>query len=431
MDKIKQIHAREVLDSRANPTVEVEICTESGIEASAIVPSGASTGVREALELRDNDSERYNGKGVLNAVENVKTKINDLLVGEDITNQTVCDQKMLDFDGSDNKANLGANAILGVSMALAQAAAKVKNVPLFIYLNELYGNDVQPTMPVPMMNILNGGAHANNSLDIQEFMIIPHSSATFSTSLRMGVEIFHSLKKQLDSLGHSIAVGDEGGFAPSLKSNDEAIDLILTSIQKAGYEPGKDVGLALDVAASELFENNLYAFKGEDRNRDLNQMVAYYAELVNKYPILSIEDGLSEDDWKGWKALTTELGDKVQLVGDDLFVTNERLLKEGIDQGVANSILIKLNQIGTVTETMNTIKLAQDSGFGVIVSHRSGESEDTFISDLAVATAAGQIKTGSLCRTDRTAKYNQLLRLEEKLLDKALFKGKEVFTYAK
>ena len=282
-----------------------------------------------------------------------------------------------------------------------------------------------------MMNILNGGAHANNSLDIQEFMIIPHSSSTFSTSLRMGVEIFHSLKKQLDSLGHSIAVGDEGGFAPSLKSNDEAIDLILTSIQKAGYEPGKDVGLALDVAASELFENNHYAFNGENRNRDLNQMVAYYAELVNKYPILSIEDGLSEDDWKGWKALTTELGDKVQLVGDDLFVTNERLLRDGIDQGVANSILIKLNQIGTVTETMNTIKLAQDSGFGVIVSHRSGESEDTFISDLAVATAAGQIKTGSLCRTDRTAKYNQLLRLEEKLLDKAFFKGKEVFTYAK
>lgn len=431
MDKIKKIHAREVLDSRANPTVEVEVYTEGGHIGSAIVPSGASTGVREALELRDQDPARFNGKGVLNAVNNVNTTLHSLLVGEDVVDQRQCDQKMIQCDGTDNKSNLGANAILGVSMAIAQAAASVKNVPLFVHLNELYIPDVIPTMPVPMMNILNGGAHANNSLDIQEFMIIPHSPTTFSDSLRMGVEIFHSLKKQLDVLGHSVAVGDEGGFAPSLSSNEEAIDLILESVSKAGYKAGDDVGIALDVAASELYKDDLYEFKGENKTKSLDDMVNYYSNLVEKYPVLSIEDGLSEDDWIGWQKLTAALGNKVQLVGDDLFVTNEVLLRDGIEKTVANSILIKLNQIGSVTETLNTIQLAQESGYGVIVSHRSGESEDTFISDLAVATAAGQVKTGSLCRTDRTCKYNQLLRLEEKLINKAVFKGKKVFSNVK
>lgn len=431
MSLIQTIKAREVLDSRANPTLEVEVQTIAGAVGSAIVPSGASTGKREALELRDQDLKRYNGKGVLKAIENVNTKINSILSGVDVLDQKKCDRLMIDYDGTDNKSSLGANAILGVSMAIAQAAAVTQNIPLFKYLNQIYEGTVDPVMPVPMMNILNGGAHANNSLDIQEFMVIPHATDSFSESLRMGVEIFHALKKKLDGLGHSIAVGDEGGFAPSLASNVDALDLVLESIESAGYVPGKDVGLALDVAASELYENGSYHFKGEHQNRDLQSMINYYSTLISDYPILSIEDGLAEDDWSGWKALTQHIGDRVQLVGDDLFVTNPSILGKGISDGVGNAILIKLNQIGSVSETLDAIKLAQDNGYKVIVSHRSGESEDTFIADLSVATAAGQIKTGSLCRSERTCKYNQLLRIEQFGTSALPFFGKQVFLNVK
>ena len=427
MTKIKSIHSREVLDSRGNPTVEVDVVTSLDHVGRAIVPSGASTGVKEALELRDNDEARFLGKGVLQAVDNVKSVIAPHLIGKDVGLQHDIDQLMIDLDGTEAKSKIGANAILGVSMAVAQAAALASSMPLYQYLNGLYPNSVKPSLPVPMMNILNGGAHANNSLDIQEFMIIPHKASSFMEALRMGVEVFHHLKKELDQKGFSVAVGDEGGFAPSLSSNSEALELIMEAIQKAGYTPGSDISLSLDVASSELYKNGLYHFEGEGLRRDVEDMINYYEMLCENYPVISIEDGLSEDDWEGWKLLTGRLSDKVQLVGDDLFVTNQRILEKGIREEVANAILIKLNQIGTVTETLDAIKVAKEAGYGVVISHRSGESEDTFIADLSVGTGAGQIKTGSLCRSDRTSKYNQLLRLEELLGVSNHFLGTAVY----
>jgi enolase len=427
MTQIKQIKAREVLDSRGNPTVEVDVITEKGV-GRAIVPSGASTGSREALELRDADKSRYLGKGVQKAVANIHTIISPNLLGKDVCDQAVLDELLINLDGTPNKSNLGANAILGVSMAVAQAAAINKNMALHVYLNSLFGS-VQEVMPVPMMNILNGGAHANNPIDIQEFMILPHRASSFGEALRMGTEVFHQLKKSLAASGYSTAVGDEGGFAPNLNSTKEALDLILKAIESAGYTPGNDISIALDVASSELYRDGFYQFDGEGVKRDTSEMIAYYQGLVEKYPILSIEDGLDESDWSGWADLTKVLGSKLQLVGDDLFVTNPAILQEGITKKVANSILIKLNQVGSVTETLAAIRLAQKSNYGVVVSHRSGESEDTFIADLAVATGAGQIKTGSLCRADRTAKYNQLLRIEEELAQKGSYIGKKVFDY--
>jgi enolase len=426
---IKDIKAREVLDSRGNPTIEVDIILSTGQVGSAIVPSGASTGAKEALELRDLDKSRYCGKGVLNAIENIETKIKPSLIGMSSLEQKQIDEKMIALDGTSNKSNLGANAILAVSMAVAQAAAKAKGQKLYSYLSRFSKSKNEAVMPVPMMNILNGGAHANNSVDIQEFMIIPHQAPSYKEALRMGVEIFHELKKCLHEKGLSTAVGDEGGFAPNLSSNKAALDLIVEAIKRAGFVPGVDIALALDVASSELYSNGAYNFSGENISRTTDEMIVYYKELVSQYPIISIEDGLDETDWDGWKKLTAALGEKVQLVGDDLFVTNPEILKKGISQNVGNSILIKLNQIGTVTETLDAIKIAQDAGYKVVVSHRSGESEDTFIADLAVATAAGQIKTGSLCRSDRVAKYNQLLRIEEVLDSAVTYTGKQVFEH--
>ncbi len=427
MVQITDINAREVLDSRGNPTVEVDILCGSQHLGRAIVPSGASTGAKEALELRDQDSARYLGKGVLKAVENIHTIIKPKLIGLDPTNQLEIDSLLRDLDGTPNKANLGANAILGVSMAVAQVAASVKNQKLYEYLASITPEQTSAVMPVPMMNILNGGAHANNSVDIQEFMIVPHKAASFSEALRKGVEIFHALKACLSDKGLSTAVGDEGGFAPDLSSNKEAIDLILDAIKRAGYVPGEEIGLALDVASSELYKDGQYHFAGENKVRSTQDMIDYYKQLIQEYPIVSIEDGLDETDWEGWKALTETLGSQVQLVGDDLFVTNPEILQKGIDTGVGNAILIKLNQIGTVSETLSAIAMAQAASYGVVVSHRSGESEDTFIADLAVATGAGQIKTGSLCRTDRLCKYNQLLRIEENLDETLSFQGIKVF----
>ena len=408
---IEKIYAREILDSRGNPTIEVDVITKSGVMGRAAVPSGASTGGHEALELRDGDNSRYLGKGVRNAINNVNTIISVTLKGCDVTQQSENDNLMIALDGTENKSRLGANAILGVSMAIAHAGAKVKNQPLYSYL----GKDNDHILPVPMMNILNGGSHADNLVDIQEFMIMPFGADSFSEALQMGTEIFHHLKSVLKSKEMTTAVGDEGGFAPDLKSNEEAIDVILESISKAGLSTGKDIMLALDVAASELFENNIYNLYSENKKLESTEMVNYLNDLVKKYPIISIEDGLHEDDWEGWKQLTKALGQRVQIVGDDLTVTNISRLEHAIDEHSINAILIKLNQIGTVTETIQTIEMAKKANLGAIISHRSGETEDTTIADLSVGMGMGQIKTGSISRTDRTCKYNQLLRIEEEL----------------
>ena len=423
MSLIVEIYAREVLDSRGNPTVEVEVTTENGIVGTAIVPSGASTGVHEAVELRDGDKARYLGKGTLNAVNNVNEKIADELIGFDVFDQVGIDRALIQIDGTDNKSNLGANAILGVSMAVARAASIESDTPLYEYI----GGVNAKTLPVPMMNILNGGEHADNNVDIQEFMVMPAGAVSFKEALRMGTEVFHNLKTVLKSRGYNTAVGDEGGFAPNLNSNEEALQTIMEAIEKAGYVPGKDIFLALDVASSEMYENGKYNFKGEGKVYTSEELVNYYSNLVNKYPIISIEDGLSEDDWNGWKLLTEKLGNKVQLVGDDLFVTNYSRLNLGINKGIANSILIKLNQIGTITETLDAIELAKTNGYTCVISHRSGETEDTTIADLAVAVNSGQIKTGSASRTDRICKYNQLLRIEDRLGENSKFLGLSAF----
>lgn len=423
MSLIVEIYAREVLDSRGNPTVEVEITTENGIVGSAIVPSGASTGVHEAVELRDGDKTRYLGKGTLNAVNNVNEIIAEELIGFDVFDQVGVDRALIQIDGTENKSKLGANAILGVSMAVARAAAIESDTPLYEYI----GGVNAKTLPVPMMNILNGGEHADNNVDIQEFMVMPAGACSFKEALRMGTEVFHNLKSVLKSKGYNTAVGDEGGFAPNLNSNEEALKTIMEAIEKAGYVAGKDIFLALDVASSEMYENGKYNFKGEGKIYSSEELVNYYCDLVEKYPIISIEDGLSEDDWDGWKLLTEKIGNKVQLVGDDLFVTNYSRLNMGIEKGIANSILIKLNQIGTITETLDAIELAKTHGYTCVISHRSGETEDTTIADLAVAVNAGQIKTGSASRTDRICKYNQLLRIEDRLGENSKFLGLSAF----
>ena len=425
MSLIVDIYAREVLDSRGNPTVEVEVATELGGFARAIVPSGASTGEFEAVELRDHEPFRYSGKGVLKAVENVNTIIAETIIGLNVFDQVLIDNILIELDGTPNKGNLGANAILGVSIAVAKAAADQLGMPLYRYLGGVNAKSI----PVPMLNILNGGEHADNNVDIQEFMIMPVGAKNFSEALRMGTEIFHSLKKVLKSKGLNTAVGDEGGFAPNLSSNEEALITIVQAIEEAGYKPKDDILLALDVAASEMYDENTkkYNLKGENRELTLDEMIDYYEDLVEKYPIISIEDGLSEDDWHGWKALTDRLGKKVQLVGDDLFATNTERLSKGIELGVGNSILIKLNQIGTITETLDSIELAKQHNMTAVISHRSGESEDTTIADLAVATNAGQIKTGAPSRSDRVAKYNQLLRIYDELGDLAVYKGRDTF----
>ncbi len=419
MSFIDDVFAREILDSRGNPTIEVEVVLEDGTMARAQVPSGASTGAFEAYELRDNEEDRYLGKGVLNAVDNVNTIIAPELIGMDVFDQNGIDDLLIELDGTENKNNLGANAILGTSMAVARAAAYYLQLPLYKYLGGVNANQ----MPAPMMNILNGGEHADNNVDIQEFMIMPLGLPDFSESVRACAEIYHNLKKVLQAKGLSTAIGDEGGFAPNLASSEEALDVIIEAINKAGYKPGEEIYLALDVAATEMFNDGMYDFKGEGVKRNYKEMVEYYRKLVEKYPIVSIEDGLDEDDWEGWKYLTDELGKKIQLVGDDLFVTNTERLERGINEGICNSILIKINQIGTITETLNTIEMAKRAGYTCVISHRSGETEDTFIADLAVAVNAGQIKTGAPCRTDRVAKYNQLLRIEEELDESAIYKG--------
>jgi enolase len=421
---IRSVRAREILDSRGNPTVETEVTLENGIQGRAAVPSGASTGTHEAVELRDGDATRFLGKGVLRAIENVNTIIAPALIGEGTFNQRALDQILINMDGSPNKGHLGANAILSVSLAAARAAAAALGLPLFRYL----GGTNACIMPVPMMNIVNGGAHADNTLDVQEFMIVPAGTDSFSKSLRIGVETFHSLKSVLKKKGYSTGVGDEGGFAPNVKSNEEAMELILDAIQKAGYRPGQQVYLALDVAASEFYEDKKYHFKkSTGATLDADQIIQLYQGWVKQYPIVSIEDGMAEDDWQGWIALTSALGEKIQLVGDDVFVTNAKRLQDGIADGVCNSILIKLNQVGTLSETMDTIELAKVDGYTTVISHRSGETEDPFIADLAVATNAGQIKTGSASRTDRICKYNQLLRIEEELKSQARFIGNQLF----
>ncbi len=406
--KISDVKAREILDSRGNPTVEVDVFLENGIMGRAAVPSGASTGEREALEMRDNDGNRYNGKGVLNAVRNVNERIKPVIIGMDAFDQYGIDNAMLELDGTKTKSNLGANAILGVSMAVLKAAAKAKNLPLYKYVGE------GRILPVPMMNILNGGAHADNKLDFQEFMIIPQRS-NIHERIRVGSEVFHALKKVLNERKLSTGVGDEGGFAPDLESNTEGFELIMEAIKKAGYEPGKDVKLAIDVAASEFYNDGKYNLVGENRSLTTDELIEFYKELINKYPIISIEDPVDENDWDGFAKITKELGDKVQLVGDDLFVTNKECLQKGIDMKAGNAILLKVNQIGTITETLETIKLAKENGYKTIISHRSGETEDTTIADLAVGLDLGQIKTGSMSRTDRMCKYNQLIRIEEEL----------------
>ena len=424
--KIVSVHGRQVLDSRGNPTVEAEVELACGARGSAIVPSGASTGEHEAVELRDGDAKRYLGKGVLKAVGHVNGAIGKALVGVDASEQRSLDQKMLDLDGTANKSKLGANSILAVSMAAARAAANAYGLPLYRYLGGAGAN----TLPTPMMNILNGGAHADNNVDFQEFMVMPVGAPSFSEALRWGVEVFHTLKGVLKKRGYNTAVGDEGGFAPSVKSNVEAIEVVLEAIEQAGYKPGKQIAIALDPASSEFYKEGKYVFKKSDKSvKSSEEMAKYWAKWVADYPIVSIEDGLAEDDWKGWKLLTEEVGSKIQLVGDDLFVTNVKRLQQGIDKGVANSILIKVNQIGTVSETLDAIDLARRNGYTSVISHRSGESEDTFIADLAVATGAGQIKTGSASRTDRIAKYNQLLRIEEQLGGAARFLGVGALNY--
>ncbi len=406
--KIVDVRAREILDSRGNPTVEVDVVLENGIMARAAVPSGASTGEREALEMRDGDKHRFSGKGVLNAVKNVNEKIKPVIIGIDVSDQKAVDTTMLELDGTKTKSNLGANAILGVSMACLKAAAKAKNIPLYKYVGD------GKTLPVPMMNIINGGAHADNKLDFQEFMIIPQRD-TIKERVRVGAEVFHALKSVLNERGLSTGVGDEGGFAPDLESNTEGFELIMEAIKKAGYEPGKDVKLGIDVAASEFYSDGKYNLVGEGRSLTTDELIEFYKELVDRYPIISIEDPVDENDWEGFAKITKELGDKVQLVGDDLFVTNKECLQKGIDMSAGNAILLKVNQIGTITETLETIKLAKENGYKTIISHRSGETEDTTIADLAVGLDLGQIKTGSMSRTDRVCKYNQLIRIEEEL----------------
>jgi enolase len=428
MSLIEDIHARQILDSRGNPTVEVDVSLSNGIVGRAAVPSGASTGEYEAVELRDQDSDYFLGKSVKKAVENVNSSIADELVGYPAYLQTEIDQIMLQLDGTPNKSKLGANAILGVSMAVAKAAAQSTGLPLWRYL----GGVNAKVLPLPMMNIINGGSHADNNVDPQEFMIMPSGADSYSKAVQMGAEIFHNLKKVLSAKGYNTSVGDEGGFAPDLKSNEEAVEVILTAIEKAGYTPGDEVLIALDPAASEFYnkEDGVYEFKWSDGSkRDSDEMVGYWTEWVEKYPIISIEDGMDEDDWDGWKKLTDSIGKKVQLVGDDLFVTNTTRLADGISKGVGNSILIKVNQIGTLTETLDAIEMAHKNDYTAVISHRSGETEDTTIADIAVATNAGQIKTGSMSRTDRIAKYNQLLRIEEELGDSAIFLGKDVFGF--
>ncbi|MFA6261585.1 MAG: phosphopyruvate hydratase [Bacteroidia bacterium] len=424
MSSIINIHARQILDSRGNPTVEVEVVTEAGAMGRAAVPSGASTGAHEAVELRDGDKKVFMGKGVLKAVEHINDDIYDKLIGTDVFEQNDIDRQMLKLDGTDNKAKLGANAILAVSLACAKAAAIECNMPLYRYVGGVNAN----TLPIPLMNILNGGAHADNSIDFQEFMIMPVKADSFSDALRMGTEVFHHLKNVLKKNGYSTNVGDEGGFAPNIKSNEEAIETVLKAIEEAGYKPGKDIYIAMDAATTEFYDEKtgMYTFKKSDkREMDSAGMVDYWKQWVNKYPILSIEDGMAEDDWNGWAELTKTIGNKVQLVGDDLFVTNSKRLQKGINEGVANSILVKVNQIGTLTETIDAVNLATRNAYTNIMSHRSGETEDTTIADLAVALNSGQIKTGSASRTDRIAKYNQLLRIEEELGKNAYFPGKD------
>ncbi|NDV89732.1 phosphopyruvate hydratase [Alteromonas sp. 345S023] len=423
MAKISRIIGREILDSRGNPTVEADVYLESGVMGRAAAPSGASTGSREALELRDGDKSRYLGKGVTKAVAAVNDTIAPALLGKDALAQADIDQVMIDLDGTENKETLGANAILAVSLATAKAAAAEKGVALYEHIADLNGTSGQYSMPVPMMNIINGGEHADNNVDIQEFMVQPVGAKSFKEALRMGAEIFHALKKVLSAKGLNTAVGDEGGFAPNLSSNAEALAVIVKAVEDAGYKMNDDVTLALDCAASEFYKDGQYVLSGEDKSFDSEGFGDYLADLSAQYPIVSIEDGLDESDWDGWASLTKKIGDKVQLVGDDLFVTNTKILKRGIDNGIGNSILIKFNQIGSLTETLNAIKMAKDAGFTAVISHRSGETEDATIADLAVGTAAGQIKTGSLCRSDRVAKYNQLLRIEEALGDAATYKG--------
>lgn len=420
---IDYINARELLDSRGNPTIEVEVVLEDGTYGSAIVPSGASTGEHEAVELRDGDKSRFSGKGVLKAVENVIKVIAPELEGLDASAQAEIDSLLVELDGTENKEKLGANAILGVSLAVAHAAANALNIPLYRYI----GGVNAKTLPTPMMNVLNGGSHADWNIDIQEFMIVPVGGETFKESLRMGVEVFHHLKSVLKKDGHVVSVGDEGGFAPALKSNESALQNIMKAIEAAGYVPGTDLLIALDSASSEFYDNGKYRLRSENKELSAREMIDYYADLVEKYPIISIEDGLAEDDWDGWAEMTERLGDKIQLVGDDLFVTNIQRLQKGIEQGIGNSILIKLNQIGTVTETLDAIDMAQKAGYTTVISHRSGETEDTTIADIAVAVNAGQIKTGSASRTDRIAKYNQLLRIEEELAGEAVFLGRKAF----
>ncbi|BCX87801.1 enolase [Methylomarinovum tepidoasis] len=424
MAKIVDIHAREILDSRGNPTVEAEVKLASGVIGCAKVPSGASTGAREAVELRDGDPKRYLGKGVLKAVANVNGEIKDALVGMDAADQAALDRRMIELDGSDNKGRLGANAILAVSLAAAHAAALDGNVPLYVYLK-----DNEFRLPVPMMNIINGGAHADNNVDFQEFMILPVGAPSFREALRYGAEVFHHLKSVLKAKGYNTAVGDEGGFAPNLSSNEEALQVILEAIDKAGYKAGEDIMLGLDVASSEFYRDGKYVLESEGRSYDSQGFADYLADWVARYPIISIEDGMAEDDWAGWKILTDKLAGRIQLVGDDLFVTNPAILQEGIDKGIANSILIKVNQIGTLTETLEAVRMAHDADYTAVISHRSGETEDVTIADLAVAWGTGQIKTGSLSRSDRIAKYNRLLKIEEELGDKAVYPGRSAFPH--
>lgn len=424
MSEIVGLHARQILDSRGNPTIEVEVILDTGVMGRASVPSGASTGQREAIELRDGNKKKYMGKGVEKAIKNIHEKIAPAILGFEVTDQVLIDQIMIELDGTKNKAKLGANAILGVSLAVAKAAASDADLPLYQYI----GGANAKELPVPMMNVLNGGAHADNNVDIQEFMIMPVGAKSFSEALRMGTEIFHHLKTVLKKRNYNTAVGDEGGFAPDLKSNEEAIEVLLEGIKAAGYKAGKDILLALDVAASELYSNKKYVLAaGKKAKLSSDEMIDYLERLVKKYPIVSIEDGLSENDWSGWKRLSQRIGDKVQIVGDDVFVTNTDILGKGIQDGVCNSILIKVNQIGTLTETLNAVEMAKRAGYTAVISHRSGETEDTTIADIAVAVNAGQIKTGSLCRTDRVAKYNQLLRIEEMLGETGVFNGRKVF----
>ena len=430
MSKIKQVVGREIIDSRGNPTVEVDVILDNGVLGRAAVPSGASTGEREALELRDGDKSRYLGKGVLKAVDNVNKIIAPALVGMDVLDQRNIDAKMLALDRTDFKSKLGANAILGVSLAAARAGANFKNIPVYEYVRQAFNiSYTDYVLPVPLMNIINGGAHADNNVDLQEFMIAPVGAKSFREALRMGAEVFHNLKKVLSKKGYATSVGDEGGFAPNLKSNEEALEVIAEAIKAAGYEIGKDVLLALDVAASELYEDGKYTLEGEktDNVKTSDQMADFYKNLLTKYPIISIEDGLSEKDWDGWKVLTDELGKKLQLVGDDIFVTNTKIFSEGIKKGIGNSILVKVNQIGSLTETVAAVLMAYNAGYTAVMSHRSGETEDTFIADLAVALNTGQIKTGSASRTDRICKYNQLLRIEEQLGSKAKYPGRSAF----